>query len=68
MNNFKCLGRDIYCENEKKTFKKQAKCCQILGILNNNFTLTFAQKSFTTFYMEAKFGPSDERMKATDIN
>ena len=39
----------------------------MMGILNNNFTLTLVQKSSTSFYMEEKYGPTDKRIKATDI-
>jgi len=70
MNNFKYLGTYISYKKTKKIyiFKKQIKFSKILGIQNNNFTVILVQKSSRIIYMEAKFGPSDKRIEATDIN
>jgi GR25 family glycosyltransferase involved in LPS biosynthesis len=44
VKNFKYLGCEISCENEKNIQQNLENFSQILGILNNTFKLTLVQK------------------------
>jgi hypothetical protein len=62
---FKYVGCETPCVNERDVQQKRAIVLQILGILNNTFTATLVQKFSRTMvhnalapplcYMEAKF-------------
>jgi hypothetical protein len=45
VKNFKYIGYEISCENEKDIQQKVAKFYQILGILDNTFKRILVQKS-----------------------
>jgi hypothetical protein len=48
VGNFKFLGSEISCENERHIQQKLVKFAQILGILNNTFKPNFVQKRLRT--------------------
>jgi hypothetical protein len=78
VKNFKYLDCEIFYENSKDSQQKLAKFAQILGISNSTLNILWPrnleeqndiiQKLFLFFCIEAKFGPSDNRIKTTDIN
>jgi hypothetical protein len=77
---FTCKSCTICCHATKIDSTKTKKVFfQILGTLNNDFKLSFVQKSsrikvynalaLPVLYREAKIGPSDKRLKIPiDIN
>jgi hypothetical protein len=46
VKNFKYLGCEISCGNEKDIEQKPAQFAQMLGILNNTFETNFGQEIF----------------------